>query len=92
MGSIRIAALLMLCVFALSACSSDELSKKCSEAIARADCPPGTAARVESDYDRDVSGMDEQRCLALGTVGSERYLSCRSELRRDRDGLGALKP
>jgi hypothetical protein len=86
------AAVLVLSLFALTNCASDELSKKSSEAVARTDCPPGTAARIESDYDRDISGIDEQRCLAFGPAGSERYQKCRYELHRDREDLGPLRP
>jgi hypothetical protein len=90
-GSSRIAVALALCVLALTGCASDELSKRCSEAIARADCPPGTAARVESEYHQDILGIDERRCLAMGPVGSDAYLRCRDDLSRDRGELGPLQ-
>jgi hypothetical protein len=59
---------LLVSIIALAGCTSGEFSRKCSEAIADADCPPGTAARIESAYDRDISGIDELRCLEMGAA------------------------
>ena len=46
--------------------------------------PPGIPARIESDYRRDLSNIDDQRCRAAGEVGSAVYLKCRSDLHRER--------
>ncbi|HEX5210793.1 MAG TPA: hypothetical protein VFW22_03550 [Pseudolabrys sp.] len=77
--------LLAICAVALlNGCASNDLEKKCSETVARSDCPAGTAGKMMSEYDNDLSGMDDQRCRVRGPVGSEAYLQCRREVRRDR--------
>ena len=83
------AGVLLIGTLLLTGCASNELDDKCSQAVARADCPPGTPARIESDYGHDISGMDEQRCLAYGPAGSEAYLKCREDFARDRGGMVA---
>ena len=76
---------LVICAMALlGGCASDDLEKKCSQAVARADCPQGTAGKMMSDYDNDLSRMDDQRCRLRGPAGSEPYLQCRRDLQRDR--------
>ena len=77
--------ILAICaVVLLGGCASNDLEKKCSEAVARSDCPAGTAAKTMSEYDDDLSKMDDQRCRLRGPAGSESYLQCRRDLRRDR--------
>lgn len=76
---------LVICAVALlSGCASNDLEKKCSQAVARPDCPAGSAGKMMSDYDNDLSRMDDQRCRLRGPAGSEPYLQCRRDLQRDR--------
>jgi hypothetical protein len=77
--------LLVICVAALlGGCASNDLEKKCAQSVARPECPAGTAGKIMSDYDNDLSGIDDQRCRLRGPAGSEPYLQCRRELQRDR--------
>jgi len=77
--------ILAICaVVLLGGCASNELEKKCSESVARSDCPAGTPGKIMSEYDNDLSGIDDQRCRLRGPAGSDAYLQCRRDLKRDR--------
>ena len=76
--------LAMCAVVLLNGCASNDLEKKCSESVARSDCPAGTAGKIMSEYDNDLSAMDDQRCRLRGPAGSEPYLQCRRDLKSDR--------
>ena len=76
---------LAMCAAALlNGCASNELEKKCQQAVARSDCPAGTPGKITSEFDHDLSGMDDQRCRLRAPAGSEAYLQCRRDLQRDR--------
>ena len=79
----RAAAALMLIAPLLSDCASKQ-EDQCYSRTARPECPPGTPARIESDYRRDLANIDDERCRAAGEVGSAAYLKCRSDLHRER--------
>jgi len=77
--------LFAICAVALlNGCASNDLEKKCSETVARSDCPAGTAGKMMSEYDTDLSKMDDQRCRLRGPAGSDAYLQCRRDLQHDR--------
>jgi hypothetical protein len=84
----RLAALALLGIAGLtSGCTStSELDTKCSQGTAHPECPPGTPARIESDYRSDVSEIDRQRCQSFGRTGSEAYSACLSRLQGVRTG------
>jgi hypothetical protein len=71
-------------VLLLNGCASNELEKKCAESVARSDCPAGTPGKIMSEYDNDLSGMDDQRCRLRGPAGADAYLQCRRDLKHDR--------
>ncbi len=66
------------------ATNSSEREARCSRAVADPECPVDTPARIISDYDKDVSSIDDARCRALAGNSVEKYRKCLSDYRNDR--------
>ncbi len=66
------------------ATNSSERDARCSRAVADPECPVDTPARIISDYDKDVSSIDDARCRALAGNSMEKYQRCLSDYRNDR--------
>ena len=78
LGALYLIALLNGCT------TTNEFEQKCAEAAPRPECPPNTRARLESDYNDDLSGIDDARCRATAGASLLLYEKCRSELKRAR--------
>jgi hypothetical protein len=71
------------CIVAGCSTNSMESERRCAQG-ADADCPPGTPARVESDYRKDVSSIDRARCRAIAGDSADAYRTCLSRYESDR--------
>jgi hypothetical protein len=77
------AAVFAFIALVLVGCVTDS-SDKCSRASADPECPVGTPARTESDYKKDISGIDDASCRAVSGNSLDKYQKCMSDRKWDR--------